>query len=151
MTASPARSPKAASDRAIALRLFRVYLAPRWRGLAASIVCAVLVAGLTAVLAWLLNPVIKKIFEQKRTDSLILICLVIVALGLARGLAQVGQAVLTNRIGHRMVGEIQVQLFGRLVRADLARLRSAHSGGHVASVLYDAGLIREAATSGVVT
>ncbi|MFY8210035.1 MAG: ABC transporter ATP-binding protein, partial [Caulobacter sp.] len=42
------------------------------------------------------------------------------------------------------------RLFGRLIRADLARLRGAHSGSYVASVLYDAGLIREAATTGVV-
>ncbi len=42
------------------------------------------------------------------------------------------------------------QLFGKLVRADLARLRASHSGAFVSSVLYDAGLIREAATTGVV-
>jgi subfamily B ATP-binding cassette protein MsbA len=36
------------------------------------------------------------------------------------------------------------------VRSDLARLRGAHSGSYVSSVLYDATLIREAATSGVV-
>jgi subfamily B ATP-binding cassette protein MsbA len=36
------------------------------------------------------------------------------------------------------------------VRADLARLRTQHSGSYVASVLYDAGLIREAATAGVI-
>jgi subfamily B ATP-binding cassette protein MsbA len=48
------------------------------------------------------------------------------------------------------VADIQLQLFGKLVRADLARLRAGHSGTHVSAVLYDAGLIREAATSGIV-
>jgi subfamily B ATP-binding cassette protein MsbA len=37
-----------------------------------------------------------------------------------------------------------------MVRADLARIRSQHSGSYVASVLYDAGLIREAFTSGLI-
>ena len=37
-----------------------------------------------------------------------------------------------------------------VVRADLARLRATHTGGFVSSVLYDAGLIREAATTGLV-
>jgi subfamily B ATP-binding cassette protein MsbA len=138
------------SHRALALRIFRVYLAPRWRGLVGALACAVLAGVLTGVLTWMLNPAIKKIFEQKRLDSLILIPLAIVALGICRGLAQYAQAYLTNRIGHRMVGDIQVQLFGRLVRADLARLRAGHSGGYLSSVLYDAGLIREGATTGVV-
>jgi subfamily B ATP-binding cassette protein MsbA len=70
--------------------------------------------------------------------------------GAARGVFQVIQAKLINRIGNRVVGDMQVRLFGRLIRADLARLRGAHSGSYVSSVLYDAGLIREAATSGVV-
>ena len=60
------------------------------------------------------------------------------------------QATLVNRIGNGVVGDVQVQLFGKLVRADLARLRSQHSGAYVSSVLYDAGLIREAATAGVI-
>jgi subfamily B ATP-binding cassette protein MsbA len=64
--------------------------------------------------------------------------------------AQVIQASLVNRIGNGVVGDVQLQLFGKLVRADLARLRSQHSGSYVASVLYDAGLIREAATAGVI-
>ena len=68
----------------------------------------------------------------------------------ARGVAQITQASLVNRIGNGIVGDVQVQLFGKLIRADLARLRTAHSGAYVSSVLYDAGLIREAATSGVV-
>ena len=46
---------------------------------------------------------------------------------------------------------MQLELFGRLVRADLARLRASHSGAFVSSVLYDAGLIRDAATNGLVT
>ena len=149
-TPKAARAQDAADRRALALRMFRTYLAPRWRGLAAALCLAILVGLLTAALTGILNPVVKRIFEQKRPDSLILIPLVIVGLGVLRGAAQIGQASLTNRIGHRMVGDIQVEMFGKLLHADLARLRAGHSGAHVSSMLYDAGLIREAATTGVV-
>ncbi len=37
-----------------------------------------------------------------------------------------------------------------MIRADLARLRSQHSGAFVSSVLFDANLVREAFTNGVV-
>ncbi len=50
-----------------------------------------------------------------------------------------------------MVGEIQSQLFARMIRADLARLRAQHSGGFVSSVLFDANLVREAFTTGTVS
>ena len=143
-------APGELSDRATALRILREYLKPRWRTLVAALLCAAVAALLTGALAWLLNPAIKRIFIQKRTDSLVLIPLLIVGCGVVRGLAQVGQAMLVNRMGHRIVGDIQVELFARLVRADLARLRASHSGSYVSSVLYDAGLIREAATTGFV-
>ena len=138
------------SGRALLGRIFRTYLAPRWKTLVIALVCALLVAALTALLAWLLNPAIKRIFIQKRTDSLILIPMVIAGTAILRGAAQIGVARAVNRLGHRLVAQIQLELFGKLVRADLSRLRAGHSGTHVASVLYDAGLIREAATSGVV-
>ena len=149
MTAT-AEPPPEPSERALLARIFRTYLAPRWKTLAWALFCAVVVAALTALLAWLLNPAIKRIFIQKRTDSLVLIPAVIAGAAILRGLAQVGVARAVNRMGHRMVADIQMELFGKLIRADLARLRADHSGTHVASVLYDAGLIREAATSGIV-
>jgi subfamily B ATP-binding cassette protein MsbA len=138
------------SARRLGLRLFRDYLAPRKGLLAASIAFAVIAAVMTALLGALMNPVIKRIFEQRRFDSLLVITGAILLCGLLRGVSQVGQSVIVNRIGHRMVGDIQAQLFGKLVRADLARLRDSHTGAYLSSVLYDATLIREAATTGVV-
>jgi subfamily B ATP-binding cassette protein MsbA len=138
------------SQLAIARRILRTYLAPHWKALAAALLCAVLAGLLAAALSWMLNPIIKRMFLQKRPQDLLVIPLIIIILGVLRAVAQVGQAVITNRLGHRMVGEMQISLFGRLVRADLARLRAAHSGSFLSSVLYDASLIREGATTGVV-
>jgi subfamily B ATP-binding cassette protein MsbA len=132
------------------LRLYRAYLAGHWRALALSMVCAAGVAGFSALLADLLGPAVQQLFVEKRASALLVIPAAIVAAALARTVAQVGQAVLVNRVGNRMVGQIQVQLFGRLVRADLAQLRAAHSGAHLSSILYEAGLVREAATTGLV-
>ena len=149
MTALP-DTPEPLSSRKLVVRLFHDYLAPRKGMLALSILCAITGAAMTAALGGLMNPVIKRVFEQKRFDSLLLITGVIVLCGVVRGIAQVSQSVIVNRIGHRMVGDIQVSLFSKLVHADLARLRDNHSGAYLSSVLYDATLIREAATTGVV-
>jgi subfamily B ATP-binding cassette protein MsbA len=113
-------------------------------------VCAALVAGLTARQAQVVGKTVQALFVDKSRAALWIYPILISVLALTRGLAQVGQATLVNKVGNQMVGQIQVQLFGRLVRADLAQLREAHSGAHLSSILYEAGLVREAATNGLV-
>jgi subfamily B ATP-binding cassette protein MsbA len=144
----PAAPP--ASNRALAARVWRDYLKPRWKGLAVSIVSAAIVAWLSVSLARIIEPAIDKLITHPQPGALVTIPLTIVALAVGRGVFQVIQANFINRIGNGVVGDVQVQLFGKLVRSDLARLRSGHTGGYVASVLYDAGLIREASTTGVI-
>jgi subfamily B ATP-binding cassette protein MsbA len=101
-------------------------------------------------MAWLLNPALRQQVNPKDLASVLAAPAAILAAGLLRGLAQLVQAVLTNRLGNRVVADLQQQLYARLIRSDLAQLRAAHSGAYVSSVLYDAGLIREAATTGLV-
>lgn len=143
-------SSQAPSQRDVVMRVARAYLAPRWRGLALAMAAAVAVAVLSAGLIKILEPAINDLMVRHRPGALVTIPLTIAALAAGRAIAQVVQAGLVNRIGNTIVGDVQVQLFGRLIRGDLARLRSQHSGAYVSSVLYDAGLIREAATAGLI-
>jgi subfamily B ATP-binding cassette protein MsbA len=138
------------SARALIARVARVYMAPRWKGWTVAMLAAVVVAYCTSRLVQVLEPATNDLMVNHKPGALTLLPGLIVIYALGRGIAAAVQASLINRIGNGVVGDVQVQLFGKLVRADLARLRSQHSGAYVSSVLYDAGLIREAATSGVV-
>ena len=144
------RAPPELSARDLTARVARVYMAPRWKGWTVAMLAAVVVAALSARLVQILRPAVDVLLASHKPGALISLPLTIAGLALARTLAQVVQASLVNRIGNGVVADIQRQLFGRLVRADLAHLRSQHSGAYVSSVLYDAGLTREAATSGVI-
>jgi subfamily B ATP-binding cassette protein MsbA len=134
----------------VAARLAGRYLAPRWPALGVSLLCAAIFAILSGLLLAILQPAVNDLIVRPKPGVLATLPLIIVALAVGRGLAQVIQALLINKLGNGIVGDVQVELFGRLVRADLARLRASHSGGFVSSVLYDAGLIREAATTGLI-
>ena len=144
-------------------RIWRDYLSRHKTALFVSMLCAALAGGLSAVLLKLLEPAVNGLFVQQGAPirlwglfdipperALLFIPLAIVAVALARTLASLGQAALVNRLGHGIVGDIQVRLFAGMIRADLARLRSQHSGAFVSSVLFDANLVREAFTTGVV-
>ncbi len=133
-------------------RLASTWLLPRWGEVAGSLACAVVVAASTALALYLLDPVIKSVFGAHRPKfvEILWVPAAFIVVGGVRGIAQVGQATLVNRVGHSIVGEIQLSLFSRLIRADLARLRQQHSGAYLSSVLYDATLIREGLTTGVV-
>ncbi|MCF8506232.1 MAG: ABC transporter ATP-binding protein/permease [Caulobacter sp.] len=146
-----AEAPAEMTDRQLAGRVWGSYLKRRWKGAVVALLCAVSVAVFSTLLAQMIEPAVNDLLSRKpKPDAIIIIPLTIIAYGLGRAASQIIQAMLVNRIGHGLVGDIQQELFGRMVRADLARLRATHSGSFVSQVLYDAALIREAATSGVV-
>ena len=147
---SAADAPARAAKTSVMGRIAATYLAPRWKGLLVAAACAVAFAVLSGLLAKSLQPAINGLKIHQSREAAWHWPLLLAAFALARGVVQVVQAMLVNRIGNGVVGDIQLDLFGRLVRADLARLRASHTGGFLSSVLYDAGLIREAATSGIV-
>ena len=142
-------------------RIWRDYLSHHRVPLFLSIACAAVVGVMAATVLQLLEPAIDGLFLGKAVtiwgvftvpagQALVWIPVIIIGAGLIWTAAALGQAALVNRLGHGIVGDIQVRLFGAMIRADLARLRSQHSGGFVSSVLFDANLVREAFTNGVV-
>lgn len=142
-------------------RIWRDYLARHKAALGLSLVCAAVVGIMAATVLQLLEPAIDGLFLGEAVTiwgvitvppgrALLWIPLIIVGAGLIWTVAALGQAALVNRLGHGIVGDIQIKLFGAMIRADLARLRAQHSGGFVSSVLFDANLVREAFTNGMV-
>lgn len=135
---------------ALIARIWRDHVRRRWPWLALAMACAAAVAGLSALLAQQLEPAVDRLLVKKDPHALVIIPLSIAGLAIARAAAQIAQAAIVNRVGHGVVGDVQVRLFSTMIRADLARLRSAHTGSYVASVLFDANLIRQAFTDGVI-
>ncbi|MCS6622640.1 ABC transporter ATP-binding protein/permease [Roseibacterium beibuensis] len=147
--------------RPLLARIWRDYLSHHRTPLFLSIACAAVVGVMAATVLQLLEPAIDGLFLGRAVtiwgvftvppgQALTAIPLIIIGAGVIWTAAALGQAALVNRLGHGIVGDIQVKLFGSMIRADLARLRSQHSGGFVSSVLFDANLVREAFTNGVV-
>jgi len=145
-------------------RVWRDYLSPQRNRLGLAVICAIAVAATTSLLVGWLDPAVNLLLHIRMTEAetgglpawlkdhpIIAIPLLFVAVALVRFMAQRGLTLTLNQVGNRLVGKIQTQLFSRLVHADLGRLQKAHSGQYLSSVLYDADLVREAASAAVVS
>ena len=149
---SPKAAPIGAAARpqtltSVAVRVAKTYLSAYKMSLVVAAIAALVVAATTSYSIWLVGQAINLVSAQKAPGALIYIPLAIVGLALLRAAATITQNWIINTIGHKMVGRMQVDLFGKVIRSDLARLRAEHSGTVVSSMLYDASLVRNAATA----
>src|SRR5579862_7517179 len=148
-TVDRGETPKA--ERALLGRIWRQYLRVRWKGVSVSIFFAVLAAAASSAILFQLSYVVDTLLSKHGVNyTWFTVPAFVGAIGVVRGLALIGQSTVINRVGHGVVGDIQRQLVGNFMRGDLARLRATHTGGFVSQILFDATLVREAFTTGVV-
>ena len=139
------------SNWAIYRRVWKDYVSKRWLGVAVSIAFAVLAGAANGAILFLVAHQVDLLLKTHGAGyAWLTVPAILGGLGVVRGVALIGQSTVINRIGHRVVSDIQIALVGNFMRGDLARLRSQHTGGFVSRILFDAGVVREAATSGVI-
>ncbi|PWR21506.1 ABC transporter permease [Zavarzinia aquatilis] len=109
-----------------------------------------IVAGMTALLAYLLDPAINEIFVNRNQTALWAVPAAVVASAIVKSVADYIQSVQMSYVGQRIVADTQLSLFDNFMRADLAWIHDIHSGRLISAFLYDAGLLSDAVSKGVV-
>jgi subfamily B ATP-binding cassette protein MsbA len=127
--------------------LARDFMRPHVRRILFAFLLMGLAAGSTAGRAWLMEPVLDRIFVAREGSLLLLIASGALALALVKGLADYGDAVLMTRVGQRVIADVQLALFARLMRADLAYFHAHSSGTLISRFTSDAALLRGAAAN----
>jgi ATP-binding cassette, subfamily B, bacterial MsbA len=134
-------------------RLARDFMRPYAPAIAFVILLMAIEAGLTGGLAYLLDPAVKSLFPQEGTavDQQMLTLIPIALFGVMTLKAAVSyfSGVALARVGQGVINDLQVAMFAKVTRFDLARLNAMHSGQFAARFLNDAGLIRESVTRSV--
>jgi subfamily B ATP-binding cassette protein MsbA len=149
--------PRAAADRVIpdgthgtivlVRRLTGVFLRPYLGHIALSFAAMLAVAATTAANAWLMQPMLDKIFIARDGTLLWAVALSVLALALVKGLASYAQSVLMTMVGQRVIADVQTSLFARLMRADLAFFHANSTGSLISRFTNDAAMLRGAATN----
>jgi subfamily B ATP-binding cassette protein MsbA len=144
---APAAKPR--SDFAILARLARDYLGHRWLVVGAAIACMITTSSMTALLAEVIDPAIKKIFLERNAAMVEVIVLAFVGIVAVRALTAFGTDYILNTIAERVVSEVQRDMFRSQIRLDIGTMNEEHSGQVVSKFLYDATLLRASITRGV--
>jgi subfamily B ATP-binding cassette protein MsbA len=96
------------------------YFKPYWKLLAVSALCSAVVGGMDGAFAYLVEPVLKKIFAGSETGIFLLIPLGIVALFALRGLARFTYDSTIQLAGQKAIQDIRNQVYASTVRMDMA-------------------------------
>ncbi|HXP31658.1 MAG TPA: ABC transporter transmembrane domain-containing protein [Stellaceae bacterium] len=143
-----ARQPEFSHDTwPLTRRLVGEFLRPHLGRMGLAFLAMGLVAAATAANAWLMQPMLDRVFVARDERLLLIIPAAVVGLAFVKGIANYAQVVLMTRVGQRIVADIQLSLFARLMRADLAFFHANPTGTLISRFVNDAGLLRNAATT----
>ena len=126
--------------------MIRQFVRPYVGRLVLALLCMGLMAGATATNAWLMQPMLDRVFVAHDATLLLVIPAAIVVLAFIKGFANYGQTVLMTNVGQRVVGDVQAALFARMMRNDLAFFHANPTGTLISRFTTDAVLLRAAAT-----
>ena len=131
------------------LRLYVQYVKKHLYKLIVALILSFAVAGGTAAIAWLLDPVVKKIFIEQNKSMLFLIPVAIVIAFCIKGLSLYFARTILIRIANEVVKSLQVKLSACILKSDVNTIESKHSGKYIAHVFYDTGLVSQLVSAGL--
>jgi ATP-binding cassette, subfamily B, bacterial MsbA len=147
MIKKPPILEEGARTAALVWRLARDFMCPHLPRIAVAFLLMGAAAGSTALRAWLMQPVLDRVFVGRDASWLLLIAGAALAIAVVKGIADYGEAVLMNRVGQRVIADVQIALFARLMHADLSFFYAHSSGTLIARFTSDAVLLRNAAAN----
>ncbi len=142
MTSAPPPSPGY-----LYKRLLREAVVPYAGRILLAGVCMVAVAASTAALAWLMDPVVNRVFVERRADLLWPVGLAVFATFAVKGVAAYGQTVIMTRVGQTILTDLQNRLFRHLLQMDLTFFAAHRTGTLVSRLTTDINSMRVAVST----
>lgn len=125
-------------------RLFKGYLRSHLKKFGIAIVFMAVAAATTGALARMIEPIIDEMGKGHSDTYIITMGLAIIAIFATRGCANYVHTVIMNKIGQRIVTDVQQELHNHLLRADLAFFHSKASGELISRLTNDVAIMRQA-------
>ena len=127
------------------VRLWREWIAPRWRMLALVLFFITLVAGATGLYPVLIKQAYEA-FEARDRTAILYAPLFVIGVTAIKGFSLYAQSVLTNRMVTRIEADMQAKLYGAMIDSDLARIQRDSPAALTQRFTTDFAFIKEALT-----
>jgi len=132
-------------------RIFKTQIKRYIPELSLTFVFIILTSLTTAATAWLLDPAIKQIFENKNTTMLYLIPLAIVFTFILKAFSVYGTRIITVKVGIKVITNIQILMAKKFLLSDMSLITKKHSGNYLSNFTNDVGVLFGVLTGVVVT
>ncbi len=130
------------------LKILRRLVEDKWRDFApryaVAFIFMTIVAGSTALSAWLMKDVINLIFVNRDAGAVFWLPVLVIAIYTAKGAASYFQEVILARIGNRMVADTQRKMYEGLLQQDMVFYARHPSSELIARLTHNAQATREA-------
>ena len=118
-------------------RLFFEYTKKHIKKISLSLFFALLVAGSTSAIAYLLDPAIKKIFIEKDQTLILLIPILIIIAFATKGMSLYLAKVLMIGVSEEVRKDLQCDMLGNLISADTKLIDEKHTGKFISILTND--------------
>ena len=132
-------------------RIFRTQVKKYIPELSITFVFIILTSLTTAATAWLLDPAIKEIFENKNKQMLYLIPLAIVFTFIIKAFSIYGTRIITIKVGIKIIKNIQTLMAQKFLLSDISHITKKHSGKYLSNFTNDTTILFAVLTGVVVT
>jgi ATP-binding cassette, subfamily B, bacterial MsbA len=132
-------------------RIFKTQVKKYIPELSITFIFIVLTSLTTAATAWLLDPAIKEIFENKNKQMLYLIPVAIVFTFIIKAFSIYGTRIITIKVGIKIIKNIQTLMAQKFLLSDISHITKKHSGKYLSNFTNDTTILFTVITGVVVT
>lgn len=132
-------------------RIFKTQVKKYIPELSITFIFIILTSITTAATAWLLDPAIKEIFENKNTKMLYLIPIAIIFTFILKALSVYGTKIITIKVGIKIIKNIQILMAKKFLLSDISHITKKHSGKYLSNFTNDTTILFAVLTGVVVT
>ena len=122
-------------------RIARENVFPHWRTFLISVSLMLVIAGTTALNAWLIKPALDSVFVDKNVSALWIIPLVVLLVTVVKGFATYFQLLTMNVLSLRITSDMRIKLYEHYIRSDIIKLHSKSSGDMIAAIIGEIGAV----------
>lgn len=120
-----------------------VYLKPYWKLLVVSALCSMVVGAMDGAFAYLVQPVLQKIFDGKDTTIFLLVPVGIIALFILRGICRFTYDTTIKLAGQKAIQDIRNDLYSSTIRKDMTFYNKQATGELMSRMTNDIGMMQE--------